>query len=320
MIQLSHFFYPLGLMFVAFGIYTFIDKQKATSYRVFSFIFWVGYGLSFLLRDFLSSFSIGLIVLGLGLVAGLKLLDNAKHDETEEEKRFSAKQAERFGNKLFIPALIVPVVALAGYFLIPYIKINGEFLMEPKNKTLIALCIGIFIAFIVGSLAFRTHPHKSTKGATRTMNLIGWAAILPQTLATLGKVFDQVGMGAQVQEVLSTFLNLDIKLLACVSYTTSLAIFTMIMGNAFAAFPVITAAIAYPILIQQMGGNPAVIGAVGMLSGFCGTLITPMAANFNIVPVALLNLPDKFAVIKAQFPTAIALLIINTAIIYFFAF
>lgn len=30
-----------------------------------------------------------------------------------------------------------------------------------------------------------------------------------------------------------------------------------------------------------------------MLSGFCGTLMTPMAANFNIVPAALLELSDR---------------------------
>ena len=42
------------------------------------------------------------------------------------------------------------------------------------------------------------------------------------------------------------------------------------------------------------------MAAIGMLSGFCGTLMTPMAANFNIVPAALLELADRNAVIKAQ--------------------
>ena len=65
-----------------------------------------------------------------------------------------------------------------------------------------------------------------------------------------------------------------------------MALFTMIMGNAFAAFPVMTAAIGVPLLIQHFGGDPAVVGAIGMLAGFCGTLMTPMAANFNIVPAA----------------------------------
>ena len=49
--------------------------------------------------------------------------------------------------------------------------------------------------------------------------------------------------------------------------------------------------------MRHFGGDPAVIGAVGMLAGFCGTLMTPMAANFNIVPAALLELKDRNGVI-----------------------
>jgi uncharacterized membrane protein len=80
------------------------------------------------------------------------------------------------------------------------------------------------------------------------------------------------------------------------------------------------AAIGIPILIHADGGNPAVIGAVGMLAGFCGTLMTPMAANFNIVPAALLELKSQYAVIRAQVPTAIPLLIVNILILYIAGF
>ncbi|EDP7134156.1 DUF979 family protein, partial [Campylobacter jejuni] len=103
-------------------------------------------------------------------------------------------------------------------------------------------------------------------------------------------------------------------------YCIAMALFTIVMGNAFAAFPVITAAIALPILIIQMHANPAIIGAIGMLSGFCGTLMTPMAANFNIVPAALLNLDDKNGVIKAQFMSGLVLLVANIFLMYFLAF
>jgi uncharacterized membrane protein len=67
-------------------------------------------------------------------------------------------------------------------------------------------------------------------------------------------------------------------------------------------------------------GNPAVMAAIGMLSGYCGTLLTPMAANFNIVPAALLELPDKNAVIRAQVPTALTLLTCNVFLLYFLMF
>ncbi|WP_333595055.1 5-oxoproline transporter, DUF979 family subunit, partial [Anaerospora hongkongensis] len=54
--------------------------------------------------------------------------------------------------------------------------------------------------------------------------------------------------------------------------------------------------------------------------GYCGTLMTPMAANFNIVPAALLDLPDKNGVIKAQIPTALLLLTVNVFLMYFLVF
>jgi uncharacterized membrane protein len=105
-------------------------------------------------------------------------------------------------------------------------------------------------------------------------------------------------------------------ILAVLLYALGMVVFTVIMGNAFAAFPVMAAAIGVPILILADGGNPAVIGAVGMLAGFCGTLMTPMAANFNIVPAALLELKSQYAVIRAQLPTALALLAANIVILY----
>jgi uncharacterized membrane protein len=70
------------------------------------------------------------------------------------------------------------------------------------------------------------------------------------------------------------------------------------------------------IFAKAHGGNPAIMGALGMLSGYCGTLVTPMAANFNLVPVRLLELKDDWAVIKAQAPFAAAIWIFNVVVMY----
>ena len=104
------------------------------------------------------------------------------------------------------------------------------------------------------------------------------------------------------------WIPLDNALVVVATYTLGMAVFTMIMGNAFAAFPVMTAGIGLPLIVHKFGGNPAIMASIGMVSGYCGTLMTPMAANFNIVPAALLELPDEYAVIKRQIPTAIPLL------------
>jgi uncharacterized membrane protein len=127
-----------------------------------------------------------------------------------------------------------------------------------------------------------------------------------------------------VGELVTQAVPMSSPLLAVAAYCLGMALFTVIMGNAFAAFPVMTAAIGLPFVVGQFGGNPAIVCAIGMLAGFCGTLMTPMAANFNVVPANLLELPDRNSalngVIRAQLPTALILLGVNMALMYFLAF
>ena len=151
------------------------------------------------------------------------------------------------------------------------------------------------------------------------MESIGWAAVLPQLLATLGALFAAAGVGNVIAHGVTAVLPAGSHFWVIVAYALGMAVFTMIMGNAFAAFPVLTAGIGIPLIVNH-GGNPAVLAAIGMFSGYCGTLMTPMAANFNIVPAALLELPDKNAVIKVQWPTGVMLLGVNIALMSFLVF
>jgi uncharacterized membrane protein len=178
----------------------------------------------------------------------------------------------------------------------------------------------VIIALLVSYVWLRPPALAAVDEGSRLANSIGWAMVLPQMLASLGVIFAAAGVGATIGAIVGTIIPQGSVFLAVVLYAFGMVAFTMIMGNAFAAFPVMAAAIGVPILIQQDGGNAAVIGAVGMLSGFCGTLMTPMAANFNIVPAALLELKNQYGVIKAQIPTAIPLLIANILILYFAGF
>jgi uncharacterized membrane protein len=108
----------------------------------------------------------------------------------------------------------------------------------------------------------------------------------------------------------TAYLPLGSPFAAVCAYCLGMALFTAVMGNAFAAFPVMTAAIGLPLIVQKFHGDVTIVAAIGMLSGFCGTLTTPMAANFNLVPAALLELP-RYAVIRVQAPTGLMLLLVN---------
>jgi uncharacterized membrane protein len=192
--------------------------------------------------------------------------------------------------------------------------------MDPKQATLISLALAVLAALAVALILLRQPPAAPLQEGRRLADTIGWAALLPQFLAALGAVFALAGVGDQIGHLVTTYLPVDTRLAAVAVYCVGMAGFTMLMGNAFAAFPVLTGGVAIPILVNHFGGNPAVIASIGMLSGFCGTLMTPLAANFNLVPPALLEIPDRYSVIKAQIPTGLLMLLVNTVLMYVLAF
>ena len=160
------------------------------------------------------------------------------------------------------------------------------------------------VAVVVLGLAARVNPL-----------LVGWPP-----LSSAVAVFALGGVGNAVGGLAAQAIPMDSRFAAVAAYTVGMALFTAILGSAFAAFPVMTAGMGLRLIVMKFGGNPAIMSAIGMLSGFCGTLTTPMAANFNLVPPALLGLEDRYAVIKAQIPTAIAILCVNTDLMYALVF
>jgi uncharacterized membrane protein len=315
-IKLSAVYVLAGLVFAAFAVLSALDRNNRK--RLGNAAFWGLVALSFLAGDHLGNLGNGILVLGLAGIAGLGLLGRGAPATTSAEERRAL--AERFGEKLFIPALTLPVVVAFGVLVLKPVTIGGTPLLDPKQATLLSLALAAVIAVGVGLILLRQPLISPLQEGRRLMDTVGWAALLPQMLAALGAIFALAGVGEVIGELVTTWIPMDARLTAVTVYCLGMAGFTMIMGNAFAAFPVMTAGIGLPILIHRFGGDPAVVTSIGMLSGFCGTLMTPLAANFNLVPAALLELPDRYAVIKAQIPTALPLLIANTVLMYVLAF
>jgi uncharacterized membrane protein len=314
-IRLEFLYVLMGALAAGVAIVNLRDRASPRSGR--NALFWGLYAASFLVGSYIGDLANGCIALAMVVVASFGL-GRPREDESERAEREAG--ARRWGNRLFIPALIIPVVTLLGTMTLGRIRIGGAPLVDPKQVTLVALGLATLAALVVGMLMLRAPLAAPMREARRLWDAVGWAAVLPQMLATLGALFAAAGVGQVVSTLLGRVIPLDQAPVAVVAYTLGMAIFTMVMGNAFAAFPVMTAAIGLPVLVHRFGGDPAIVSAIGMLSGFCGTLMTPMAANFNIVPVALLELPDEHAVIKAQIPTAIPLLAVNTVLMYLFLF
>jgi uncharacterized membrane protein len=298
--------------------------DRSNRKRYGSGAFWGLLGASFVYGTFVvnktaPAWLLGVAVIGMSALVGARQLSAG--GSTGPSRAEQKAGADRFGNWLFVPALIIPVIAVIFAAVLIKVTVGGQPLLEPKSETLIGLGVAALVAVLVGMLMLRPRsPLAPMQEGHRLLEAIGWAAVLPQMLATLGLLFDQSGVGDAVGKITNSIVPGGSLIGAVVVYCLGMALFTVIMGNAFAAFPIMTAAIGYPVLVQNFHGNPAAVFAIGMLAGFCGTLTTPMAANFNLVPAALLEMKDKYGPIKAQLPTAVPLLACNMALMYLLAF
>ena len=308
-----NFVYPFaGLIFLAFAGSALRDRTNPK--RIGNALFYALIALSLLAGDLLGDLGNGGLVLGLVAIAGVGRMGRGSGDTTSPAER--AAEATTRRNKLFLPALVIPATALAGTLIFKQMPL----LVDSKQATLVALMLGVTIALAALYLWLRPRAMAPFDEGRRLMDGVGWAAALPQMLASLGAVFALAGVGDVVGGLMGRLIPEGSLFGAVLAYSLGMALFTIVMGNAFAAFPVMAAAIGIPLLIHGAGGNPAIVAAIGMLAGFCGTLMTPMAANFNLVPAALLDLKDRYGVIRAQIPTALPLLGVNIALLYWLAF
>ena len=282
-----------GLVSISTGIRG-LKNEKA---KIGTFLFWTILGIIFIFGEAIPYKVTGGLLVILAIITVTKQLHIGKFENISSQ--FKIAQSEKLKNKIFIPAVLIGIAA----FLILQFKIG---------KTAIPPALGIgggsLIALLSAAIIIKPKFNETNADTSKLLMQIGATAILPQLLAALGAVFTKAGVGKVIAASISSVVPTGNIFVGIVIYAIGMVIFTMIMGNAFAAFSVITAGIGIPFIIKN-GGNPAVIGALGMTAGYCGTLMTPMAANFNIVPASILEIKDKYGIIKVQAPMALLLLV-----------
>ena len=317
-------FYVIGFILLLVAGLTWRDASNPKRWT--TGLFWFLFSTSFLFGDLMVAqlgkslaFRInGVIVLVLALIAGLNFLGAGQHAFVPDQ-HFQDK-LKKIGMKIFLPALSIPLITVLLTLFGKEIQFGDWYLLDQKNLTLAALILACMCALGFSCLVTRGTPLQAVRESRLLIDALGWALVLPQLLAMLGGVFLAAHTGQAIQGLVALFVNPDSRLGVVVAYCVGMAVMTMIMGNGFAAFPIMTAGIALPFLIIGQHANPAAVVAIGMFSGYCGTLMTPMAANYNIVPAALLELKDKYLVIKTQIPTALLVLVCNILLMYFLAF
>ena len=238
------------------------------------------------------------------LTASRKVKQSASNVPTAAETRANA---DKYGFKVFIPAVTLALVAVLVATFWKSLGANN------------AIGVSALIALIAALCLFKAKPATALADGTRLLDNVGPVGLLPQVLSALGALFTAAGVGDVIATGVGMVVPEGNKLAAVAVYCIAMAVFTMIMGNGFAAFSVITVGIGIPFVIAQ-GADPVVVGALGLTAGYCGTLMTPMAANFNIMPAALLETKSKYAIIFSQIPVAITMLVIHIILMYVLAF
>ena len=282
-----------GLVAIVTGLYAFLDKQHPKRWG--TGLFWTIFGLIFIFGPSIKPVIVGSLLLFMGLLTVTKNV--AFGSQVNSDEKYREIQSEKIGNRIFIPAVSIGVVAFSVAQFTPLGGLAG-------------LGLGALAALILTMIYTKEKMIYIPYDSSRLLQQMGAAVILPQLLGSLGALFTKAGVGTVIATMMSGFIPEGNKILGVVVYCLAMAIFTMIMGNAFAAITVMTVGIGGPFVLSY-GADPVTIGMLALTCGYCGTLCTPMAANFNIVPVAILNMKDRWGVIKNQVLVAVIMLTVQ---------
>lgn len=300
----SEIFYCLiGSLFVLNGRKAL--KDSGLKVRIPTALFWVLVAFTFVAGPYLPGWVTGLCVVAMAsLTAARKVSPSASDAPTALETRANA---DKFGFRVFVPAATLALVAVLVATFWSSLGANN------------AIGVSAVVALIVALWLFRARPAGALAEGTRLLDSVGSVGLLPQVLSALGALFTAAGVGDLIADGVGRVIPDGNRFAAVAVYCIAMALFTVIMGNGFAAFSVITVGIGIPFVIGQ-GADPVVVGALGLTAGYCGTLVTPMAANFNIMPAALLETRSKYTIIRSQIPVAVTMLLIHIVLMYVLAF
>ena len=301
-VLLEIFYMMIGLYMGITMVFTLKDTNHKT--RIGTAAFWGILATIFIFGKFIPSQIIGLLIVVIAILSATKQINIGTLKQLDET--FTNLKAEQLGLKIFVPSLAIAIIAM---LIATFTEFSGT----------VAIGISATITIILTFIITKAKPMEYIEDSNRMYQSMGSFTILPQLLASLGVLFTAAGVGDKISSIISRIIPSGNVLAGVVAYCVGMAVFTMIMGNAFAAFSVITVGVGVPFVFAQ-GGDPVVCSLLALTAGYCGTLLTPMAANFNMLPSALLELKDKNAVIKAQAPVSITLLVIHIFLMYTLGF
>ncbi|MDU2422234.1 MAG: DUF979 domain-containing protein [Bifidobacterium scardovii] len=273
---LEVFYIFMGFMSVYAGVRNLLDKTNKARYG--TFVFWTALGVVIAFGRWIPAVADGVLIIVMVIPAIFRQVrKGAASDAGAPSESEVAANFKRIGMRIFVPAL----------------------------------CLGVMIAAVILYAFSRDNkPTVFLNDSERLLSSMGALCMLPMLLASLGAIFTAAGVGDVIAELVGGIIPKGNVTVGIIVFGVGMMLFTMIMGNAFAAITVMTVGIGAPFVLAY-GADPAVIGILALTCGYCGTLCTPMAANFNIVPVAMLDMKDRMGVIKKQVLPALVMIVVQ---------
>ncbi|MGO1932238.1 MAG: DUF979 domain-containing protein [Ruoffia tabacinasalis] len=299
-LEIMYIVIGLQLLYTAYRVFN--DETNPT--RIGTTLFWAILGVLFVGGSYIPNIINGVLVLIIGVITLFKQVSIGEIKATPEKE--VKENADNTGNGIFLPVMTLAISSLLIAQIFPALSQS-------------VLGIGALIGTITLLFTIRRGPKTLLPESDRMIQQVSTTGILPQLLGALGTVFTAAGVGDVVSGLVQGVIPAESRFWGVLVYVLGMVLFTMVMGNAFAAFTVITLGIGVP-FVFSLGADPIIAGALAMTAGFCGTLMTPMAGNFNALPVALLEMKSEFGVIKDQVPFALIMIVVHVILMYYLPF
>ena len=290
----------LEIVYIVIGLITLYvgvknAKDESNPSRLGTAVFWCALGIVLAFGRWIPPMVDGALVIIMTIPAILGKVKIGKSEApTDEDMK---RSFDKLGMKIFLPALSIGVFAILFAIFLPSIG------------AIVGVACGILVSIILLMIFSKDNtPKVFLSDSERLISAVGPLSMLPMLLASLGAIFTAAGVGEIISSLVGKVIPQGNVNLGIIVFAIGMMVFTMIMGNGFAAITVMTVGIGAPFVLNY-GADPTLIGMIALTCGYCGTLCTPMAANFNIVPVAMLDMKDKWGVIKNQIVPALLLLV-----------
>ena len=151
MITLEFLYTLMGVMVGGVALVNLLTRDNPKRLR--NALFWGIYAVTFLAGSHLPDLVNGVLVIAMAVVASAGGLGQGKADASGAARQ--EESARRWGNLLFVPALIIPAITLLGTLTLKGATVRGVPLVDPKLVTLISLGIATLVALAAAMLMLR---------------------------------------------------------------------------------------------------------------------------------------------------------------------